>query len=95
VGNELLLGPDYSGKLRVFSRITPGMTQQEVVGILGEPSSRDTTFHLAQREHFEEEYRRARVSGSREWWFWSTGDYVMAVGFDKNARVTMTSKGGT
>jgi outer membrane protein assembly factor BamE (lipoprotein component of BamABCDE complex) len=81
---------------RSFKRVKPGMTQGYVLHLLGKPDEKSATFHLAQYEGFEEEYRKANASGSRLYFFWRRGvDTVYAVGFDEQGTVRFKAAGGT
>lgn len=81
---------------RSFNRIGLGMPESQVLEILGEPDERSEQFHLAQHEAFEENYRRAELSGSREYLFWNRGiDTVYVVGIDRDGKVSITDAGGT
>jgi hypothetical protein len=92
---KLTEDPVHRDRLLQFERIKAGMTQTEVTALFGHPTSRETTFRLAQRKRFETEYDRANARRSHEWWLWESGDFVFAVGFSADKRVTVTSCGGT
>ncbi len=81
---------------RQYESINPGMTRQEVVRRMGQPSSEDAEFHLSQRNGFEAEYNRAKQSNSKYYLFWHSGiDITYAIGFDDEDKVILKACGGT
>ncbi|MBM4046075.1 MAG: outer membrane protein assembly factor BamE [Planctomycetes bacterium] len=81
---------------RSFKKVKVGMTQGQVLHLLGKPDQKSATFHVAQYEGFEEEYRKAKASGSRHYFFWRRGaDTVYAIGFDEQGTVRFKAAGGT
>jgi hypothetical protein len=79
-----------------YRKVQPGMTREEVVGMLGEPDDEAPEFRLGQYEGFEKQYERAEESGSAYYCFWFRGiDVTYTIGFDSEDRVTMKAHGGT
>ena len=79
-----------------YDTIAPGMSREQVIGLLGPPSEESAEFHLGQPQGFEREYETARKSDSRYYLFWNKGiDSVYAVGFDSEDKVTFKAVGGT
>ena len=79
-----------------YESINPGMTKQEVVRKMGQPSSEGTEFHLSQRNGFKVEYDRAKQSNSKYYLFWHSGiDITYAIGFDNEDKVTLKACGGS
>ena len=81
---------------RSFNSIKIGMSESQVLEILRNPDESSTKFHLGQYEHFEENYKRAELSGSKQYLYWNRGnDTVYVVGIDKNTKLLLTYAGGT
>lgn len=81
---------------RKFESIQPGMTKQEVVRWMGQPSSEGEEFRLSQYKGYEKEYERAKQSNSKYYLFWYSGiDITYAIGFDSDNKVTIKAVGGT
>ena len=81
---------------RQYESIKQGMSRQEVVRRMGQPSNEAVEFRLSQYEAFEKEYERAKQSSSEYYLFWYSGiDITYTVGFDSNDRVTIKACGGT
>ena len=81
---------------RQFQEIKQGMTETEVLHLLGDPVERSRRFRLGQYEGFEEEYSAAEASGATHYLVWVNGvDVVYSVGFDQSGRVVHSACGGT
>lgn len=79
-----------------FKRVQSGMSEAQVVVVLGGADVRTAKFQLGQYTGFEKEYAQAAASGSSYYLLWHRGiDVVYAVGFDKTGKVTMKAVGGT
>lgn len=79
-----------------YEKVDVGMSETEVVALLGLADEKSTQFRLGQRDGFEQEYARAARSGSAHYLLWHKGiDVVYAVGFDGEGKVTMKAVGGT
>lgn len=79
-----------------FGTLGRGMTEREVIALLGEPLERTTAFRLAQPQGFEREYAAAAASGCRYYLLWRRELHVVyAVGFTADRRVFYRVHGGT
>jgi hypothetical protein len=79
-----------------FGGVAPGISEAEVVNLLGPPDERSREFFLAQRSGFEDAYRRAAESGSAYFLVWHREiDLVYSVGIDSDGNVTLAEVGGT
>jgi len=95
LGINLLFFTDYQLQKK-FNSIHLGAPKEEVISILGPPNKRDTSFHLCQYEGFEQEYTKAKKSGSKYYLFWyGKIDMVYVVGLNDRDQVILKSCGGT
>jgi len=79
-----------------FAKVQLGMSEADVLRLLGSPLEESNQFHLGQREGFEEEYARAAASGAKRFLIWRNGvDVVYAVGLNDGGSVVVASYGGT
>ena len=79
-----------------FNRISPGMTENEVVRILGAPTERSRDFRLAQPHGYDKEYAEAAKSGCDHYLLWRRGGhFVYAVGFTRDGKYCYAARGGT
>jgi len=92
----LIVQPEDRVVRRGWRRIVPGMSEREVVDLLGSPDDRSEVFYLGQREGFEDAYSRAAESRSTYYLVWRREiDVVYAVGFDQEQSVSVKEVGGT
>lgn len=79
-----------------FSRVTIGMTRNEVEQLMKSSGMKSDQFHLGQETGFERQYSEAKHSKSAYWLSWHNGiDYVYTVGFDDHDKATYKASGGT
>lgn len=79
-----------------FAKVQLGMSETDVVRLLGSPLEESDQFYLGQREGFEAEYARAAASGAKRFLIWRNGvDVVYAVGLNDSGAVVVASYGGT
>ena len=79
-----------------FAKVRLGMSEADVLQLLGTPLEESDQFYLGQREGFEAEYARAAASGAKRFLIWRNGvDVVYAVGLDDSGAVVVASYGGT
>jgi len=92
---DRILGFDREFHAR-FAKVQTGMSEAEVLRLLGSPLKESDQFHLGQREGFEEEYARAAASGAKRFLIWRNGvDVFYAVGLNDSGGVVVASHGGT
>lgn len=73
-----------------FSTLALGDSKHRVIEVLGKPDADDSDFHVGQFEGYEDDYERARESDSVDSSFWYRRlDFVFAVGFDEDEKVTL------
>lgn len=81
---------------KTFEEVVPGLDEEKVLALLGNPDEKGTEFRLGQYKGFEEKYQRASASNAKYYWFWFRGlDIVYAVGFDEQHKVVVAESGGT
>lgn len=79
-----------------FRNVSPGITEEDVLAILGPADERTREFRLSQRESFESIYDEANQSGAQYWLLWFRGiDLTYAVGFSESGEVVFKAVGGT
>lgn len=79
-----------------FKNVRLGMSEADVLRLLGSPLEESERFYLGQREGFEAEYGRAAASGAKRFLIWRNGvDMVYAVGLNDSGAVVVASYGGT
>jgi len=93
---QYIVGPEDRAVRRGWQHVVPGMSEHEVIGLLGEPDDRTEVFYLGQREGYEDAYSRAANSRSTYYLMWKREiDAVYAVGFDNEGAVAIKEVGGT
>ncbi len=79
-----------------FKQVRSGLTQSQVLALLGRPDAESDHFYLGQTKGFEPQYEAARLSGAKRYLIWRKGiDLVYAVGFNEQGQVVVASYGGT
>lgn len=78
-----------------FRKIKPGMSEEHVVDIMGQPMDQGKRFYLGQLDGNEFKYRAAKRSGSAYFMEWRHADLVYSVGFDKDGKAVFKAKGGS
>ena len=79
-----------------FEKITIGEPHQNVIKLLGEPDGKYKEFRLGQYDGYEKQYEKAKNSNSEYYLCWFREiDLTYTIGFDKDNKVTIKSKGGT
>ena len=79
-----------------FHAIPIGLTEAEVLQLLGPPHDAGKKFYLGQPAGFEKQYREAAESKSVRYVFWRIDiDVICAVGLDEQDRVAYKACGGT
>jgi len=79
-----------------FLQVERGMTEAQVVELLGPSDERSTEFFLGQRSGSEDAYMRAAESNSSYFLVWRRGvDVVYSVGFSAEGKATIAEVGGT
>lgn len=79
-----------------FAKVQLGMSEVDLLQLLGRPLEESDKFYLGQREGFEAEYARAAESGAKRFLIWRNGvDVVYAVGLNDSGAVVVASYGGT
>lgn len=81
---------------RRFESLSGGMTERQVIALLGAPDRQGSEFELWGRDGYEEAYARAASSGATSYLTWSSGvDRLHVAGFSADGALVLRESGSS